>query len=138
MTFNEILKQTVWEDVATALVLEYPDLGKGLKGYRKAFDALQKKEPVKTEFTICIEQCAEDENPNELFKYVFAVRPQDNINWGLCLIPWNECLGMQVSENTLRQFTPPQIVACVVWELTYFGFDEKTIKAQVQKWDEVD
>jgi hypothetical protein len=53
-------------------------------------------------------------------------------------MPWNECLGMQVNENTLRQFTPPQIVACVVWELTYFGFDEKTIKAHVQKWDEVD
>ncbi len=51
----------------------------------------------------------------------------------LALTPWSEWLGMSITKDTLRQFSPPEIAAHALMEMTRWGFSEDTKAALWEK-----
>jgi hypothetical protein len=43
-------------------------------------------------------------------------------------MPWNEVVSLFVSENTMTSLKPEEIVAAVLFEITFYGFTEEKIK----------
>ena len=44
--------------------------------------------------------------------------------FGLCLRPWAEWLGMEIEQATLDALPASQILAHCLWEMTFHGFEE--------------
>ena len=40
---------------------------------------------------------------------------------------------MSFTKDTLNIFTPEEIIGACLWEMTYSGFDEKTIKNSLEE-----
>ena len=50
-------------------------------------------------------------------------------------VDWAEWLGMVIDGPTSGRYTPTEILAHCVWEMSFFGFDEETIR---EKWSEIE
>ena len=42
--------------------------------------------------------------------------------------PWEEILGFRVNEDELAKYTQEYYVVLVLWELTFYGYDEETVQ----------
>jgi len=47
--------------------------------------------------------------------------------FGFELEPWQNWLGLLVDQDTRQVFSPAEIVAACLWEMSYVAFDEETI-----------
>ena len=47
--------------------------------------------------------------------------------FGFELEPWENWLGLLVDQDTRQVFSPAEIVAACLWEMSYVAFDEETI-----------
>ena len=54
------------------------------------------------------------------------------------IVPWAEILGYRVVENDLENYTKEYYVMLVLWEMTFFGYDEETIHNRAKKLLEID
>lgn len=52
------------------------------------------------------------------------------------LSPWNEILGYEIGARNAREVGAVELCAAVIWEMTFFGFDEGRVEAERQKLHE--
>lgn len=50
--------------------------------------------------------------------------------------PWNEWLSMEISEETLPKFNKLEIIARRLFEMTFVSFEEKLIRAEMDRMNE--
>jgi hypothetical protein len=55
--------------------------------------------------------------------------------WGLDFTPWAEWLGMPIRQVTFDNYSELDAMAHCLWEISWMGFDEKTIKAKREDLD---
>lgn len=135
MKLKDIIIQTSWPQVAIALVTAYPDQRKYFEQYSKVFDTLWQMEPAVITTVLHIELLEDDLEPGLYFYHVFGKEPGDeNINYGLICCHWEEWLGMELAPDTLTRFTPFEIVAGCLYEMTWAGFDQKKTNAFRKKY----
>lgn len=128
MLFAEVIQSQSWELVEAMLIYNYTQSKKSIFSFAKVFKELQY-----TEFNRC--------NLNINFKWIGN---EDDINvrvkaicekevYDLFFIPWAMVLGMEIDSSTLKKYTFAEIIAHVLWNITFFGFDEETIQAKANK-----
>lgn len=122
MQFSDLIHTQSWESVEAMLMFHFPKSQTSLTGYHRAFVSLTETLPAKSEFTLAIRP--QEENPSA--KYACAIA--NGQQFDLLIIPWNEVLGMVIEPATLARHTTPEITAYIIWELTFLGFDEDTIR----------
>ena len=59
----------------------------------------------------------------------------NQMTFGLEANPWANTLGYKVDECSLSFYGYEKFVAFVLWEMTWLGYDEKTIQEKVESWD---
>ena len=47
--------------------------------------------------------------------------------------PWDEWLGMTIAEQTLKEFSEPQILAHCLYEMTFVGFNQEEIQKRFEE-----
>ena len=60
--------------------------------------------------------------------YGVKIINKDRINYSLVFNKWNDWISMFITKETLDNFSPEEIVATCLYEMTYYGFDEDTIQ----------
>ena len=148
---GQIVGSVDWDEVEFALVRLYPDAEDSLEGYHKVFAKLRDLAPTANMMRIAIQMTFRPEIDDAPFLEVVGRdgslnrdqpdfphlgKPVDSpfalaeTEFALELHPWSEWLGMAVDALTLIEHDRPEIVAHCLHEMTFFGFDEKTVEAQ--------
>lgn len=151
MKFRKLVVRTDWNEVESSLLENYPDVERSLKGYKSVFDTLLSLVPRETKMRICIETVFREGIDEEPYIEVFGRDGTLNKDlpdfrhfretastefaksetiFALDLVPWEEWLGMEVDPSTIEAYSDLEIVAHCLWEMTFFGFDQETIKEQ--------
>lgn len=52
------------------------------------------------------------------------------------LAPWNEILGYELDAHNLQQVGSDELCAAVLWEMTFFGFEESRVEEERKRLEE--
>ncbi len=55
--------------------------------------------------------------------------------YSLIAIPWNEVLGYRADGNDAEKYGREYLTALVLWEMTWLGYDEQTVRKRLDEWD---
>lgn len=146
MKFIDLIKTVTWDEVEKSLSESYDHLygkykkrikKKKLNNFKSAFYELTLIEPKDTEWRIVVKSVIEDGKVyadvsgvnGTLYKDIDYYTPEirskyadEEVGHDLSLNSWDEWLGMIVEEKSFEGFSPPEVVAHCLWELTFFGF----------------
>ncbi len=125
MLFSELIKTQSWPSVEAMLMHYFPKYQSSLSGFKRAFLSLQIIEPQPDCGTLKLKHI----KGNDVDVTSFG----NGEERGITTAPWAEVLGMSVEKQTLAQFTQPEIAAIVLWVITFYGFDEETIKKKTNQ-----
>lgn len=54
-------------------------------------------------------------------------------SYGLIYMPWNEWLGMAVTDETKKDYSTLEIVSHCLFDMTFMGFSEETIRKDAEE-----
>lgn len=102
--------------------------------YRKVFEELLQMRPSKVYFVANVVK--EKDKKGRYIHKIYAKRYHsqknkvqvDDQDYALRLLMWNEFLGVEIDEATLVNYDPLEIIACCLYEMTFFGFELKDIQ----------
>ncbi|MCM1166620.1 MAG: hypothetical protein NC299_14715 [Lachnospiraceae bacterium] len=132
MYFYEVLKSSDKETVIRKFMAMFGDVSKDMnpteRACGEAFDALCAMSPeISDKYTIFIEKSKliSGEITDNVF-FLDDVQPCSLVD-----NPWAETLGYAVDEKCLANYSCDDIAALVLWEMTWFGYDEESIQNKV-------
>lgn len=121
MILKEVFERVHWTEVAIAIVSSYPNQRKSIHEYEDVFNLLKQRSPIASEMRLVIEYIEDDLEPGYYY-HLSGKKEGDDQNRSLMFCPWSKWLGMKVSEATLSALSYPQIVAHILFEITFAGF----------------
>lgn len=142
MYFYELLNQCDIE-VAISMFLEMcvnsPDIKHTEEAVRSAVADMKKLEAKKSDCEILgIERIVSLDEDDEDYDAAYMYNTNENIKYGFEVAPWDWTLGYMVDETSLSRHGSERFVALVLWEMTWFGYDEETIQEHIKagnKWN---
>jgi hypothetical protein len=156
MKLFELIKNTEWDNVKECLVKEYPDQEDNLDAYERIFVDLKNRilEDEDTKMLIEIYTIEEQDDGNwnqelipnnEIDRYKDCVytrgvhgvstdeTEKDERYYTLSLENWNYWLNCVIDEQTEKDFKFEEIIAHCLWDMTFFGYDEKKINSEKEE-----
>jgi len=130
ITFYELLDAYEFNDIESTLSQLYPDhFSRNVIGYEEAFEDLKGMDDViESDITIHIKAIPEDSGYN---KQKMVVGRSDNEDVNISLNPWREWLGMKIDPLTREECTGKEIICHCLWEMTFYGYNEESVKRAV-------
>jgi hypothetical protein len=124
MNLNEIINKISFTKMWDYLLTQYDnhDTDDMKMAYHKVFENLKTIEPVKTDMKIIIRH-----TENESYTGWCTDGISDGETYALDFTAWNEWLGMEIDEETMKTLKLYEIAAHCLWEMTYVGYDEDVI-----------
>lgn len=137
MTLQQLIKDNAWLSVANILLALYPDEEKNISDYERVYEALLQMPPIHSNLHIVVAERI-DEYDGEKYVEVFGRHPQpqnkdEHYAKAIEFTPWNEWLGMEISPDSVAQFTELEIIAHCLYEMTFVGFEEVQIQQELKK-----
>ncbi len=136
MYFYEILhacEETVLTEEFLKLCTGSPDLQQTREIFTEFLKNIKSLAPeISDEWTLFMSHVQTKE---ENYEDVYAKNTHDPEKFGIEITPWKEVLGWIVSPEALASFEKETFTAAVLWEITWFGYDEETIQARVESWE---
>lgn len=134
MTLAEIINTNNWLSVGTILLQLYPDQEENMQAYDRIYHSLQKVDAINSATEIVIEQSYDEEMQSIGAANVYGIdyASQDELTNAVALefTPWNQWLGMGISELTQKEFTELEIIAHCLYEMTFVGYNEEEIQEE--------
>ena len=127
MKVKDLVLNSDWQKIEKIL-LTLDDNKDNMEGYKKVFEELIKLKPKRSDCVLTIKHVKNDE---EDYEDVFGISKKDNQNYALEFPPWQEWLDMELDQKTLKEYSKPSIIANCIYEMTFFGFDQKKIKKKM-------
>jgi hypothetical protein len=124
-TLKSLIDTNLWQDVKDIFIKLYPEDEQNIEGYKAVFERLKTIKPKKKNWKLFIETGHDDSVP-----YYLYFKDNKNERCGLDFVPWNECLGMEISEETISAYSAIEIIAHVLQEITFYGFQEEVIQTK--------
>ena len=129
MKLNQLIHENLWESMKNSLLNLYPGYSQNISAFQDVYKNLLELKPNESDFVISIDfEIAEDIAEN--WHHVHAYKKHD-INkqfYGLSIDKWENWLGMDIDEITYTNYSQTDIIAHCIWEMTFWGFDQQTIK----------
>jgi hypothetical protein len=129
--FADILKQVEFEN-AFNKICEYSESQKENKnGYEKVFYKLLSMKPRKHELSdlfIRVRMVEEDGKSYPDVSGINVANPHDKKTYGIEFLKWNDWVSMFLTQETLDSIDYETIVGACLYEMTFYGFEETTIK----------
>ena len=146
MTLKQILKDYIWLNIKPKLLELYPDEEENgnLSFYEEVLERLRFMVPVSSDIMLQLTYY----EPDDFGGYGYVNVSGKDLNPGLSLpyitdncaiefTPWNQWLGMEITEKTLRDFTELEILCHSLYEMTFVDFDEESIQGEMNKLKEI-
>ena len=137
MKLKDLIMQVKYEEIEPAIGAAFISYGLEVnawrkENWRKVFATLQSMEPdhdcdmslrvVPGDVSGYYDEEARQKNP-EYTSHMYS----------LTSAPWREWLGMEVDEKTLRYMSVPDIIGNCIYEMTWWGYDEETIRKNIEE-----
>lgn len=114
-------------------------MGWKFKGKEDYFVALYEKKEIKEKFKTSIsldsiknvKEIKREDAEDILRSYSFPD------TYSFLFTPWSEIIGYEVDKENIREFGAEKFLACLLFEISFFGFSEKDIQAEKIKVDEL-
>jgi len=154
MKLTEVIRKASWAKTKACLLWNYADSEENVAGYERVFCALRELQPTSTSMRIFIRKTFReglDDEPftevvgkdgtlnkeSEDFRYLNKSEDSEYANseveYALEFHPWEEWLGMEVDSATHQKYAYPEILAHCLWEMTFMGCDQDTIREEKQE-----
>lgn len=130
-TLGELVHAYTWGDVEADFERLYPGDPDWVTQHGRVFSTLRTLRARLSAMEIVIDD-VEDEG-GEAWIDVSGRNGEELV--AIEFVDWAEWLGMLIDGDTSRRYTPTEILAHCVWEMSFFGFDEETIR---EKWGEIE
>lgn len=152
-TLKKILDETDEADILTDLCLLYPESIESIDGFINVIETLRKITPTEPQsMRIRVKRFKQVYRD---YIHVSGINPSspddgygssgEDISWSLGFTPWDEWLAMDVevydfNDNEMNTF--PKVLAHILWEMSWYGFDQDEIKNELDeiksRMDELD
>jgi len=126
-TVGDLFRKTARDDVIAAIEQLYPRHPGPRSGYERVWSQLIAMQPRPTKMK-CVLRA--NEPP---FVDVLGRMPHDPATYSISFVRWAEWLGMRLVVETGLALTEPEVLAHVLWEMTYAGYDEASIQSQYRE-----
>lgn len=130
MTLKTLIEKHTWQAIASVFLKTYPEAEASMAGYQQVFEKLLKMDSEATEMSIIVktETSEGDEYVDVSGLDIHPKTEEDHYPQGLELTPWNQWLGMEVSKESLEEFSEQEIIVHCLYEMTFEGFSEDAIQ----------
>lgn len=140
MNVQELFRAVSWKDVAPYLIKNYEVREQSLAKYKKVFEKIRGCEPApNNDGTVVCVRLIEDEG--ESWYDVYGREPGRSESLGLEFCTFAEWAGFDVDEESMQTMLFSELVAHMLWEMTWMGFNDNDIlakkKAIVEELEEV-
>jgi hypothetical protein len=143
MTFVQLIKSHSWLSVKLTLERLFPDQNNLMDDYERMFDSLKFISKKESNITIDVHWVHDDyDNTDYVDVSGYYTNPEDNTDeysnsWAIEFTPWQEWLGMSVDTNSLQNFSELEIIVYCLNEMTYAGFEQEVIQAEIDRIKEI-
>lgn len=135
MTLKDLITTNDWLKVEMALTELYPDQEDEMEDFRAMYLQLTEMEAQESSTEIVLEKFFEEDTDEQGYVEVWGLakgkdndHPDERV--ALEYRPWDEWLGMTISEKTLGEYPQPEIICHCLAEMTFMGFDDSDIRKQ--------
>lgn len=128
-TVGELIHSLKFEAVWSFLIKHYPNQKDGEEGYQKVWQKLLTLQPKPNEMSVVIQSELDDEG--EPWYNVSGIDLEGQ-TWAIEFEPWEEWLNMPVTWTGIAEMSMPEAMAHILWEMTFFGYDQADIGEQKQ------
>lgn len=135
MTLKQLIANHNWSSIALVLKELYPDQESNLDGYDEVYNKLMIMNPESTELSISVTNEVDDFD-GEAYVHVSGIyetprTEEEKWSHAIEFVPWKEWLGMEITQDSLNNFSEMEIIAHALFEMTFVGFDEKNIQSKL-------
>lgn len=138
MNIGELFHSLERDDVIAALEAAYPNQVKNRAGYLRAWHEIVELQPQPTDLVCRLQLIkADPPDPDESDRVdVAGLRPGNDTAYAIELVPWENWLSMDVLLDGVDDATPQQVLAHVLWEMTWAGYDRKAVAKRASDLNE--
>lgn len=135
MTLQKLIRTNSWLSVAAILQELYPDEAKNRSGYKEVFEKLMLTDVEDSDISIEVVHQKDDYDGEEYVdvsgSYKHPKNEEEKFSQALEFTPWNQWLGMELSQESLNHFSELEIISHCLYEITFMGFEEKEIQDEL-------
>lgn len=141
MNLKQIIKNYTWLNIKPKLLELYSEEEENgnLALYEEVLEKLRFMHPVSSDIMLNITY-QQDDFDNKTYVYVGGkdLNPDPNLSifTDACAIeftPWNQWLGMEITENTMHDFSELEILCHSLYEMTFIDFNEESIQNEIER-----
>jgi hypothetical protein len=154
MTFGELLyqeKENI-DEILNRMFELYEGQEKNREGYVKVFNTLAEMEPKETDMVLNIKHVKQDyefadytdewedvhgTNGRTMAQECEGCDSDEEVSWALEFQAWNKWVGMKIAEDTMERYSVNDVIAHCLFEVTFMGFDEKTIQEELKNINDI-
>ena len=137
MYFYEVIEKCNLEEVVKEFLTfcdDAPDINVTEKKIRNVIEKLNEIEPITSNKDILfIEKVKTEDRTFEAISLFDTVKKEI---YSIEANPWAKTLGYIADEKSLSVYGKERFMVLVLWEMTWFGYDENSIREVVKSWDE--
>lgn len=137
MKFSDLVRSHHWLSVELTLLELYPDQQESIRGYENVFEQLKSTESEENDMLIVLSEYDSDSEDGTPSTYIDVsgrklIPDPDDITSGYAIEfeKWEKWLGMEISPETIREFSELEIVSHCLYEMTFCGYEEEEIQDQ--------
>ena len=128
---KDYINDFIDDQVIARMIELYPDeCESNLKGYRAILEYMRNMTPTITDVSIHI---VELEDEGEKYHHVFGTVVGDELTRSLGWTNWEEWLGMSIGDETLKNYSPLDILVHCMWDMTFYGWNRGAIQKVIDQ-----
>jgi uncharacterized membrane protein len=133
MRFKDLISRYNWSEIGKRLIEIYPDQLKNITGYYDVYQKLLIKNARKSNYIICIDIF---KNEDSSTIYDVSIREKDDpkqTKYASEFESFSSWLGYKIDEFLLDKMPEIDIICHCLYEMTFLGYDDGSIRRQRQK-----
>lgn len=140
MKLYQLIQSNNWLSVKLILLQLYANQAESIEAYEEVFYKLHNMQSIESSTEIIFSEVSDTDIDGHEQSYVdVSGRRKNNLeqeereSLALEFAAWNEWLGMEINEETVRTYTELEIIAHCLYEMTFIDFDEQSIQEEFEK-----
>ena len=135
MKLKQILLTNTWSTILPVFLKTYPEAEENIKRYQTVFEKLVRISPEEIDMSIVI---TKEKDGDEDYIDVSGLHNnpknrEETYSQGIEFVSWREWLGMDISKESLANFSESEIIVHCIYEMTYVGFTEEVIQEKIDR-----
>lgn len=130
LLLNDLIEKFEWKSLEKKMAELYPGMKENHHKFEIVLNVLKKLEAQKLDenIAIMVENFSE-ERDRELITWfeVTGFDPKNEYYYGISMMPWEKWLGMEINQESIKDYSLEELLVHILWEMTYYGFTQEEI-----------